>query len=281
MDLRKQYLIQGLTAAANNLRLTSHQLEVLGLLKECIINSGNVGTDLAKMKNITELSTLGIRLSDLYNYISADKVDYFNISEQFTSHSQNLINVLNHVLEHDNPELIKNAINKIKSDSEVKQEIKSENHNDIKAGEKEKLKTDKRSTQETDELVEEEKGIFSNYESTILEPIRPIDAMLKKLVNNEVNYEDLSKFAEIMKINGEISEKSGFEIISKMHNILCRALLLIKSRNILPDKKVILSMRSCLIVIVAIVKGKDVDITNYLIKAEDFEREISSTKFGN
>jgi len=36
-------------------------------------------------------------------------------------------------------------------------------------------------------------------------------------------------------------------------------------------------MRACLIVIVAVVRGKDVDITNYLNKAEDFERKIRTT----
>jgi hypothetical protein len=36
-------------------------------------------------------------------------------------------------------------------------------------------------------------------------------------------------------------------------------------------------MRACLIVIVAVVRGKEVDITNYLNKAEDFEREIETT----
>jgi hypothetical protein len=102
--------------------------------------------------------------------------------------------------------------------------------------------------------------------------------MLKKLVKNEVNYEDLSRYAKLMKMNGEISEKNGFEILSQMHNVLCRTLLLIRSRDLMPGKEVIESMRACLIVIVAVVKGKDVDIANYLKKAEGFEKKINAVK---
>jgi hypothetical protein len=101
--------------------------------------------------------------------------------------------------------------------------------------------------------------------------------MLKKFANNEINYEDLSRFTEIMKTNGEVSEKNGFEIISNMHRIIYKALMLIKSRKLMPGKDVIEQLRACLIVIVAVVRGKDVDITNYLNKAEDFEREIQTT----
>jgi hypothetical protein len=125
--------------------------------------------------------------------------------------------------------------------------------------------------------AEDEKDFFKSYEDLILKPIKPIDKMLKKFVNNEINYEDLSRFAEIMKMNGEVSEKNGFEIISNMHRIIYKALMMIKSRKLMPGKDVIESMRACLIVIVAVVRGKDVDITNYLNKAEDFEREIQST----
>ena len=42
----------------------------------------------------------------------------------------------------------------------------------------------------------------------------------------------------------------------------------------MPGKSVVDSIRACLIVIVAVVRGKDVDITRYLNRAEDFGKEI-------
>ena len=77
-----------------------------------------------------------------------------------------------------------------------------------------------------------------------------------------------------MKMHGEVSEKKVFEIISNMHKIIYKALMLIISRKLMPGKAVIKSMRACLIVIVTVVRGKDIDIANYLNIAEDFEKEI-------
>ena len=46
----------------------------------------------------------------------------------------------------------------------------------------------------------------------------------------------------------------------------------------MPGHDVIEAMRACLIVIVAVVRGKELDITNYLNRAEAFGREIQSLK---
>lgn len=279
MDLIKQYIVQSLTAASNNLRLTNHQLESLGLLREVLLKSEDLAAVIDKMKTITELSTLAIRLNEIYNYLSHGKIDFFKFSDQFKEHSQYLINDLTQLLGIDNPALIKDAINKLNGVKDKKESAEIEvilsedktdpntfavnenaSHGDI----------NKKST-------EDEKDFFKSYEKLILKPIKPIENMLMKFANNEINYKDLSHFAEIMKTQVEVSEKNGFEIISNMQRIIYKALMMIKSRKLMPGKDVIESMRACLIVIVAVVRGKDVDITNYLNKAEDFEREIQTT----
>ena len=279
MDLIKQYIAQSLTAASNNLRLTNHQLEALGLLREVFLKSDDLAADIDKMKTITELSKLAIRLNEIYNFLSHGKIDFFKFSDQFKEHSQYLINDLTQLLGIDNPALIKDAINKLKGVKDKKESAEIEvilsedktdpntfavNENDSHGDINEKS-------------AEDEKDFFKSYEKLILKPVKPIEKMLKKLANNEINYEDLSHFAKIMKTQVEVSEKNGFEIISNMQRIIYKALTMIKSRKLMPGKDVIESMRACLIVIVAVVRGKDVDITNYLNKAEDFEREIQTT----
>jgi len=279
LDLIKQYIIQSLTAASNNLRLTNHQIETLGLLREVLLNSDDLGADIDKMKTITELSTLAIRLNEIYDYLTRRKIDFFKFSDQFKEHSRYLINDLTHLLEIDNPALIKAAINKLNG---VQDKKESEEIEVILSVDKVNLnpfvENDNSSQEENiEEAAKDEKDFFKSYEDLILKPIKPIDNMLNKFVNNDINFEDLSRFAEIMKMNGEVSEKNGFEIISSMHSIIYKALIRIKSRKLMPGKDVIESMRACLIVIVAVVRGKDVDITNYLNKAEDFEKEIQTT----
>lgn len=81
-----------------------------------------------------------------------------------------------------------------------------------------------------------------------------------------------------MKTNGELSRRIGFEILSNMHSIISKALLLIRNRDLMPGKEVIESLRACLIVIVAVVRGKEVDISNYLNKAEDFGNKLATIK---
>jgi len=63
-----------------------------------------------------------------------------------------------------------------------------------------------------------------------------------------------------------------------MHKIFSSALDLIKNKELLPIIPVIEGMRACLIVIVALVRGKDVDITLYLNRAENFGKQINITK---
>ncbi len=279
MDLIKQYIVQSLTAASNNLRLTNHQLETLGLLREVLLNSDDLAVDIDKMKTITELSTLAIRLNEIYDYLTRGKIDFFKFSDQFKRHSQYLINDLTNLLGIDNPALIKAAINKLNG---VEGKKESEEINVNLSEDKtysDTLAVNDNNSQDdiVEEAAEDEENFFKSYEELILKPVKPVDNLLKQLANNEINYEDLSRFAEIMKMNGEVSEKNGFEIISSMHRIIYKALTMIKSRELMPGKDVIESMRACLIVIVAVVRGKDVDITNYLNKAEDFEKEIQTT----
>jgi len=60
-----------------------------------------------------------------------------------------------------------------------------------------------------------------------------------------------------------------------MHTIFYTALLSIKDKKIAIDKNLIESLRACLIVIVAVVRGKDVNITNYLNKSENLGKFLN------
>lgn len=271
MDLIKQYIIQSLTAASNNLRLTTHQLEAVGLLRETFLKSEDIESDIKKMKTITELSTLGIRLNEVYNYLTTNKIDFLKISEKFKEHSRFLISDLSHLLEIVNPLLIKKAIKRLRGEPiEDEKEI----NYDLTEDKTDSNQLIKKNSTDTKELVDEKDGELKNYEEIILKPIKPVDNMLKSLAKNETNHQDLTRFANIMKVNGELSAKNEFEIIAEMHNIISTALNMIKSRELMPGKSVVDSIRACLIVIVAVVRGKDVDITRYLNRAEDFGKEI-------
>ena len=292
MDLIKQYIVQSISAASNNLRLSTEKIEVVALLREAILRSSSLENDIKGMKKITELSTLAIRLNEIYNYLTLGQVDLFKLSEKFKEHSQYLIKDLSHMLDMANPVTFRNALNKL---NQNENEANPKPY-DAVISESESIKIDlsKRQPDETafikseSEILKEkliledekddEEIFLQNYEAEILKQIKPIDGLLKQLSKNEYNPEELLNFARVMSNNGEISSKIGFEIIANMHKIIAKSLLLIRTRELMPGREIIESIRACLIVIVAVVRGKEVDITSYLNRAEDFGRKIQPLK---
>jgi len=282
MDLIKQYITQSITIAANNLRLNNQQIEVVALLKQTISKSENLSDDLINMKKITELSLLAIRLNDIYNSLTQNPIDLLKISDQFKEHSRYLIKDLGHMLDITTPAVFKTAIEKLNGAIVFpKEEIKIDLSKRIPE-EDPFIKSETEEIKEniifSEDIENEDEELIQKFEPTILGPIKPLDNVLKKISNNDIDYEELIKYAQIMDDNAALSRKIGFEILSGMHRIVSKALILIKNRELMPGKEVIENLRACLIVIVAVVRGKDVDINSYLNKAEEFGNKLATIK---
>jgi hypothetical protein len=114
---------------------------------------------------------------------------------------------------------------------------------------------------------------FHSFELQILEPIKSIDEMLIKMLSGKMVYEELKMYAEIMEEHTLLSIQRGFGILAEMHKIISSAFKGIISGSLLINKSVIESLRACLIVIAAVVKGKEIDITDYLNRAEEFGKK--------
>jgi hypothetical protein len=292
MDFIKQYIIQSISTASNNLRLSTEKIEVVALLREMISNSRNLHDDIKKMKKITEFSTLAIRLNQIYDYLIEGRIDFSKLSDKFKEHSQNLIKDLNHMLEMVNRATFKESIKKITGEDQ-KHTGESGAVNETEAQEisvdlsKRELDETIFEVSESDKIKEEiilneEKSVdensFENYESSVLNSIKPFDSFLKDLSDKLIESEDLEKYINIMKENEHASRKIGFNLIANMHLILLQSLKLIRNGILSPSSEIIESMRACLIVIVALVKGKEVDISNYLNRAEEFGKKIINQK---
>ena len=289
MDIVKQYLVQCISSAANNLRLNSQKIEIVSMLRDIIIKSNDLDEDIRIMKKITELSTLAIRFNEIYSYLSQPQIDLFKFSEKIKEHSAILIKDMSHMLDMVSPESFKHAIEKLRPIiiEEVKivevQTLEPFN-NSIKVDLSHRKSDNEVFEKSENEIIKEkiimddendnEDLFFQNYESEILKPIRSIDALLKQISSNQVDEDEIERWAKLMKTNGDLSAKIGFDIIANMHRILSRAFTLIATKELVPKLEVIESMRASLIVIVAVIKGKEVDITNYLNRAEEFGRKI-------
>ncbi|MGE5679798.1 MAG: hypothetical protein ACM34K_02855 [Bacillota bacterium] len=299
MDLIQQYIVQCIICAANNLRLNTEKIEVVALIRENISKTKDLEKEIAKMKKVTELSTFAIRLGEIYNFIAKSKVDFLKISDKFKEHSYYIVKDLNNLLERVSPQAFRQILYQLKTEEEsISADLSKRNsgaafEGEIAEEEREKeipalevkalekapgpQKVHSENFVKTAKKAETEENIlFEDYEARILGPIKELDAFLKKMSDGSPGMEEIEKYREIMQKNADLSDKIGFEIIANMHNIFVRSLELLKTEAIPPVKEVAEGMRAALIVIVAVIKGKDVDIKKFLNKAEDFGRKIQN-----
>lgn len=277
MELVKVYLIQSITTAANNLRLNAQQIEVVGLLRETIINAEDIGAELLLMKKTTELSKLAIRLSEIHTFLTQGKVDFIKISEQFREHSRYLIRDLNQFLENVTPNIFKNAFSKMNNTQESALDIELVDRSNLSQElfDKGLSITDEKSSEVQPKIT----YTTLDFEKKILSPIKSLDDILKKIPSGNVSDQELKHTSELMTEHAELSSQQGFKVLSQMHTLIALSFDAISKDNLIVDKTIVESLRACLIVIVAVVKRKDVDITGYLNRAEEFGNKYFQQKF--
>ena len=293
MDLIKHYIVQSITAASSNLRLNSQRIEVIAMLKEVILKSKDIQHDLNQMKKITELSKIAIKLDEIHHYLCEGSIDFLKVTDKFKEHSFNLIKEMTYMLDMVNPYTFRQTIDRliepekkvveiiIEPENRVDTELEnadisinldspnnfvsvSEDSEEISSLENEKDKNDPPS--------------FNSFETTILKPIKSIDSMLSEINIDSEMPAELEEYSKLMRSNADLSSQNGFDILTQRHEIISEGLIHLKHRSLVPSKEVIESLRACLIVIVAVVKSKEIDIKNYLNRAEVFGKFLHKIK---
>lgn len=286
MDIAKQYIVQCINSAANNLRLSSEKIETVAIIRERLNSAENLFEELKNFKKITELSKLGIKLNEFYNFIETGKIDFLKLSDKFKEHSFNLVRELNYVLDILTPQMTRNLFQRL-DDNPIKVDLTKRNKNDenITISIDEESNFPKRSRADElkeafifEELNKDDAFNFESYEERVLRPVKELDSFLNRVQRYDYTENEMNSFIKTINDNALLSQKVGFEVLSNMHRIFASGLELINQKKIAPSPNVIESLRSCLIVIVAVVRGKEVDITNYLNRAEGFGKSILSNK---
>jgi len=286
VDFAKQYIIQCIIAAANNLRLSSEKIETIAIIRERLNESKDLLEEIKNFKKVTELSKLGIKLHEVYNFIDNGKIDFSKLSDKFKEHVFSLVKELNTSLDILTPHSIREIFNRI-SPNETKEVVSEIQIKGTSTPLDEAIEIPKRSRADEikeeiifEDLEKENPFNFENYEEKIIKPVKELDAFLNRVLKFNYTDGEMNSFIKILNENAEISKKISFEVISNMHMILAKGLELINQKKIAPSINVIESLRACLIVIVAIVRNKEVDITNYLTRAENFGKTIFSKQKG-
>ncbi|MBN1637552.1 MAG: hypothetical protein JW866_01195 [Ignavibacteriales bacterium] len=288
MDLAKEYIIQSVHTAANNLRLTTSKIEVVVLLKDHLAKCKDIADEINILKTSTYFSKLAIKLSQIYFYINNYKVDFLKISEKFKEHVNLIINDLNQFLEVVTPSIFQKTISDL-GKSEVKVElvkrmtrtdyldnikITGDEENDVISNNESKPETEKIKERLILDDDSQNINMVQHYQTSILKPLKPLDLFLKKILIGNYSFNELGDFINILIHNNDLSKRIGTDVVSNMHEILIKSFELIKDRKMIPSYYTIEEMRACLIVIAAVVKNKNYDITTYLNRAENFGKRI-------
>ena len=288
MDLKNHYIVQCIDTAANDLRLSSSKIEMVAILKEFLEKNDHLNDDINRMKQITEFSKFSIKLGQILNHLDNDKIDFLKISEKFREDTFSLVKELSNMLDLLTPELMKKKLG-IESEQDISIDLSKRSSSSdslgrstfLNEGTKTEIEKDKieneheiRGKYILDDADDDSDFNFEFFEETILKEIKYLDAFLNRLGNYNYETAELHDYVRMMKKNAELSNKVGFEILHNMHKIFHTALSMVHKKEITPSEDVIESMRACLIVIVAVVRDKDVDITGYLNRAETFGRKI-------
>ena len=286
MDLAKQYIIQCIVAAANNLRLSSEKIETVALIRERLNSTVNLADELKSFKKITELSKLGIKLSEIHSFIENGKYDFAKLSDKFKEHSYSLVSDLNVMLDVLTPNVARNIFLKSGENSlnvdltkNTFVPVKNSVEQSIKITPEIELPRRSHADELREAIIFEELNKdtsldFENYEEKVLRPVKELDSFLNRVMKYEFTENEIKGHIRKMTENAELSKKIGFEILSNMHTVFARGLELIDRKKIAASPNIVESLRACLIVIVAVVRGKEVDITSYLNRAENFGKTI-------
>ena len=286
MDLAKQYIIQCIVAAANNLRLSSEKIETVALIRERLNSTENLSDEIKNFKKITELSKLGIKLGEIHSFIETGKYDFAKFSDKFKEHSYSLVSDMNVMLDVLTPNAARAVFRKVEENSLNNDTSKHVMKSDVESSEQTinitpEIELPRRSHADElreaiifEELNKDTSLDFENYEEKVLRPVKELDSFLNRVMKYEFTENEIKGHIRKMTENAELSKKIGFEILSNMHTVFARGLELIDKKKIAASPNVVESLRACLIVIVAVVRGKEVDITSYLNRAENFGRTI-------
>ncbi len=290
LNFGKQYIIQCIVAAANNLRLSSEKIEIVAILKEKIAASEDLSEEIKNFKKITELSKFGIKLGELQNFIESEKIDFLKLSDKFKEHSYGLVRELSNSLDLLTPQSIRSLLQQhdpgsIKVDL-TKRPTKTNSELLELSAFKRELPRRSKADELKEEIIFEElnKEVefnFENFEEKVLRHVKELDSFLNRIIKFDYTEGEMNFYIQLMKENGELSQKVGFYVLSNMHTIFSKGLEMVHQKKIAPSTSVVESLRACLIVIVAVVRGKEVDITSYLNRAENFNKTILSKQKGS
>ena len=206
MDYIQEYIIQAISIAANNLRLSSEKIETVKILKDHLCKSDDLAAEVARMKKITELSRLGIKLGEILKYFETNQIDFLTMSDNFKEQSHSLIMIMSNLLDVVTPKNLKELLLENPDELELITIVEDKSNDETETAPlKEELIME--------ELEPQNERSFEEFQQQILKPVRSLEEFLTRLLAGDYHKEELKSYVEIMKINADRSDEEGVKVV--------------------------------------------------------------------
>ncbi len=239
----REYIVQAFVNSANDLRLNSHRVVLINMIKDFLYKCEDIDFGIAELKKITEFSKFAIRLGQL-NLFTKQKPDFLLISSIIKSESQSLIPIIQQMLDSLSVEFA----------NEKLLEIKEKFNSDVPL---KKVEVNKDASVEKEEL-----------RKSILSFIRKADVLLSEFDNdeNDVVIKD-EILSELSFLRSRLIILNN-DLVDNMFSIFDS--LLAELQNDENREEIIEALRASMIVIVATIREKDVDLKPFIERAMNF-----------
>lgn len=292
MDYVKNYIISAISEASHKIRLNPEKIQILSNLEEWLSTREDLNSDIQILKRITETSKLAIRLGDIINYLSFEKIDYKKFSEKFLEHSVFLVADLDFLLLSVNNLSFKKILNRVETLKNMKSDTQSQNLKielDLAAEEfqkvqkaastKRSMRIEKKSEPELPLVYEEpqkkdKRKLIEEERDFLYAPLRDLEELLQRMKKEDFRSSEVFRFSDLFDERVKFCRLHNLRELLDAYSNLASALRLIYNKEMIVNHEILDYFRAAMIVVVTEIKGLDHDITEYRLRNQLFAENL-------
>lgn len=140
---------------------------------------------------------------------------------------------------------------------------------------------DKDSTSE--ELIktikEDNNNLYLDFEKLVLDNILEVDEFLNQVLNQKFDDEQILKLIQKAYRSYQLAEELNFTLISELIKVYWLSLVAIRDNNMRPDKFTAELIRGTLIILVTLIKQRNIDLEPFMQKHNQLKEELKKLDY--
>jgi len=268
VSLTNKFAASVIELAAENIRQRPNKSAITKMFVDFFYSSNDLTRDLQKLKSNTEFARFAIRISEIVSYLNSSEISFLAINSYFRDSALKLAPVLSEIIDRIEAERLRTILNAIKDKVETREYKPTEQEDDYPVNDSQSLSKiaflnkfpailSEPNEEETN--IIREIAIIVKATNEFLDTLRPGDSA------------DYKKYSELMRRCSFLTTIIGFDISSRKAILLRKGLEKCSSGEIKITDEIIRQMKSCLIIIIALSRGKKIDLDQYFNRAKELQ----------